>query len=63
MVALRLALKEAAVRGWQGGTVDVKGAFLNAPLQAVDQEGELTVAMRPPAVLVRMGLIPVNKAR
>ena len=68
VVALRLALKEAAVRGWQGGTVDVKGAFLNAPLQAVDQEGELTVAMRPPAVLVRMGLIPkkelwiVNKA-
>ena len=45
VVALRLALKEAAVRGWQGGTVDVKGAFLNAPLQAVDQEGELTVAM------------------
>ena len=48
--------------------MDVKGAFLNAPLQAVDQEGELTVAMRPPAVLVRMGLIPrgelwiVNKA-
>ena len=61
VVALRLALKEA-------GTVDVKGAFLNAPLQAVDQEGELTVAMRPPAVLVRMGVIPkgelwiVNKA-
>ena len=39
VVALRLALKEAAVRGWQGGTVDVKGAFLNAPLQAVDQHG------------------------
>ena len=68
VVALRLALKEAAVRGCQEGAVDVTGAFLNAPLQAVDQEGELTVAMRPPAVLVRMGLIPkkelwiVNKA-
>ena len=34
VIGLRIAIKEAARRKWKGGTVDVRCAFLNAPLEA-----------------------------
>ena len=52
-VAMRLAVKTAAVREWGAKTLDVKCAFLNAPLAAADEEGEVVIVMKPPQLLVR----------
>ena len=56
-VAVRYGLKRAAEEGWTGVVIDVKVAFLNAPL--VDEQGEeedpAAVILRPPPLLVRLG--------
>ena len=55
-LAVRYSLKRAAEEGWGGLTVDVKVAFLNAPL--VDdtlEEEETVVVLRPPPLLVKLG--------
>ena len=47
------AAKLAAVRGWTVSKLDVKGAFLNAPLPP----GEL-ILVQPPAQWVAWGIVP-----
>ena len=47
------AAKLAAMRGWRVSKLDVKGAFLNAPLP----EGEL-ILVQPPAQWVTWGIVP-----
>ena len=51
-VALRGTVYAAAVNGWSLGTVDVKGAFLQAPRR---DTGKVLV-VQPPALLLQMGL-------
>lgn len=54
-VGVRVALKKAAISRWRGYTIDIKTAFLNAPL---GQEGEeALVILRPPQILVRLGYV------
>ena len=45
----------AAWRGWVGSTVDIKTAFLTAPLQA--KRSQRVVVLRPPKVLVTAGIV------
>ncbi|CAJ1424780.1 unnamed protein product [Effrenium voratum] len=45
VIGLRVAIKEAARRRWKGGTVDVRCAFLNAPLEAESGGSELIADM------------------
>ena len=56
-VAVRYALKRAAEEQWSGVVIDVKAAFLNAPLVDED-DGEdpaaVAVILRPP-LLVKLG--------
>ena len=47
------AAKLSAMRGWMVSKLDVKGAFLNAPLP----EGEL-ILVQPPAQWVAWGIVP-----
>ena len=55
-VSLRVALQLAATAGWHGATCDIKTAFLNAPLPAVDSNGdENVVLIAPPRLLQRLG--------
>ena len=53
-VTIRSALAQAAKRRWRVISGDVKSAFLQAPLT---QEGGEIIAMRPPSVLVRAGVV------
>ena len=48
LMAIFAAAKMAALRGWLVSKLDVKGAFLNAPLP----EGEL-ILVQPPAQWVK----------
>ena len=53
-VSVRYALKRAAESSWSGVVIDVKTAFLNAPLY----EGELVeeaVVLKPPSLLLKLG--------
>ena len=56
-VAVRYGLKRAAEEGWAGVVIDVKVAFLNAPLvdEFADGEDPAAVLLRPPPLLVRLG--------
>ena len=51
MAGLRLAM----LRSWCIGKVDVKGAFMYAPLTE-----DMLVTIRPPQSWVRMGVVPSN---
>ena len=56
--ALRLLLKSAAEGGWNLLTVDVKVAFLNAPLVTSRKDGSeeaQVYALKPPSLLLRLG--------
>ena len=53
-LAVRYALKRAAEEQWKGTILDIKVAFLNAPL-ADDEDEMVTVILRPPALLVKLG--------
>ena len=52
--AIRLQLKVGAERSWTTSALDIKAAFLNADLHT-EEEPEQLVAMRPPAVMIKMG--------
>ena len=54
-LALRAQIAAAAWRGWGGYTVDIKTAFLTAPLQA--KRSQRVVVLRPPKVLVAAGIV------
>ena len=55
--ALRLLIKKAAVSGWEGASLDIKTAFLNATLDD-DQEGY--IAVKPPSILVSQGFMSAD---
>ncbi|CAE7657146.1 RE2 [Symbiodinium sp. CCMP2592] len=60
-VTLRVALAYAAHMSWVGRTADIKTAFLNAPLEeGYDNGTEEIVVVRPPHILVEMGLLGVT---
>ena len=50
-VALRCMVHKAALSKWNLGSIDVAGAFLQAP-----RRGEKTTLVEPPAILRQMGL-------
>ena len=50
-VALRCMVHKAAISKWSLGSIDVAGAFLQAP-----RRGEKTTLVEPPAILRQMGL-------
>ena len=54
-VAVRYVLKRGAEEGWTGCVIDIKAAFLNAPLQAED--GDKVVVLKPPHLLVKLGYV------
>ena len=53
--AFRVMLVAAAREGWDGASIDVKTAFLNAEMSF--QEGEAELLVRPPAVMVEKGYL------
>ena len=54
-VGVRTALKKGAIEGWCGTSVDIKTAFLNAPLpDGGEDSAETVVLIRPPPILVRL---------
>ena len=53
--AVRYVLKRGAEEGWEGVTLDIKAAFLNAPLQSGD--AEVVVILKPPYLLVKLGYV------
>ena len=53
--AFRIMLVAAAREGWEGASIDVKTAFLNAEMNV--QEGEAELLVRPPAVMVEKGYL------
>ena len=55
-LALRAQVAAAAWREWKGGTVDIRTAFLTAPLQA--KRSQRVVVLRPPKILVTAGIVP-----
>lgn len=50
-VTLRILVKKAAEKNWEGVIVDVKAAFLNTPWT------DLGVLVKPPHMLIRMGMV------
>ena len=55
-LALRAQAAAASWRGWSGGTVDIRTAFLTAPLQS--KRSQRVVVLRPPKVLITAGIVP-----
>eukprot|EP00434_Breviolum_minutum_P003898 symbB.v1.2.003425.t1/scaffold183.1/size281544/9 len=54
-VGVRTALKKGAIEDWCGTSVDIKTAFLNAPLPDGGEDStETVVLIRPPPLLVRL---------
>eukprot|EP00438_Fugacium_kawagutii_P033584 Skav205234 [mRNA] locus=scaffold1794:149103:155795:- [translate_table: standard] len=54
-IAVRLAIREASRLNWSGTVLDIKTAFLNAPI-VFDEEKEAKVLIKPPGLLVGLGL-------
>ena len=55
-IALRVCLKKAALEAWEGLSLDIKTAFLNAPLPEEDEQGEqVIILIKPPPLLIRLG--------
>ncbi len=52
VVTFRMMLQYASEKSWEGVTMDIRTAFLNTPWDDED------VLVRPPGLLVRMGLVP-----
>jgi plasmid stabilization system protein ParE len=57
---LRLALAMASKKAWYGANLDVKTAFLNAPMtrpqrDSEEEEGLSKILLRPPPILVSLG--------
>ena len=53
-VSVRYALKKAAESSWSGVVIDVKTAFLNAPLYE-SELAEEAVVIKPPSLLLKLG--------
>ena len=53
-VSVRYALKRAAESSWSGVVIDVKTAFLNAPLYESEIVEE-AVVLKPPSLLLKLG--------
>ena len=51
---MRTLLALGATKGWSVGSLDVKTAFLHAPM---DDDLDGIVLVRPPAILKRLGLV------
>ena len=58
-ISMRLSLKKAMLEGWTGASLDIKTAFLNAPLVSEEEEGVGTTAvvLKPPNILVKLGYV------
>ena len=58
-IALRLALALAAQRSWVGESLDIRTAFLNAPMEVSRDEEKIQkrALLKPPALLQELGLI------
>ena len=60
-IAMRLSLKKAMIQGWTGVSMDIKTAFLNAPLMSEEDGGEASVViLKPPNILVKLGYVQPN---
>lgn len=66
-VAVRIALALASQHGWHGCSMDIRTAFLNAPMEAPEDFSESAwkplrkrSLMKPPALLVSMGFVKPN---
>ena len=58
-ISLRICLKKAALAAWHGVSLDIKTAFLNAPLPEEDELGEsVIILIKPPPLLVKLGYVP-----
>ena len=57
-IAMRLSLKKAMLEGWTGASIDIKTAFLNAPLlsEEVGEAGPVVI-LKPPNILVKLGYV------
>ena len=54
-VSVRTALKKGSIEGWCGASVDIRTAFLNAPLpEGGEDSNDAVVLIRPPPILVRL---------
>ena len=65
--ALRFTLKVAAEERWKVLTVDIKVAFLNAPLVTTtkdqgDLQDDVMYVLKPPSLLVKLGYADVSEA-
>lgn len=57
-IFMRLSLKKAMVKGWTGASMDIRTAFLNAPLPYEDdQGGGPGVLLKPRKLLVKLGYV------
>lgn len=57
-IAMRLSLKKAMIEGWTGASMDIKTAFLNAPLnEEEDGKENSAVILKPPGILVKLGYV------
>ena len=63
-VALRIALALASQFAWHGSALDIKTAFLNAPIHAVrkdeveeEEKKERRILIKPPVLLISAGLV------
>ena len=59
-ISLRFALATAHEHQWHGQVVDVKNAFLNAPMK-LGKTKPRRALMRPPQLLVALGLAKINE--
>ena len=58
--AFRLLAATAAHFQWQGGTVDIKTAFLNAEMEAAEGES-IIIIIKPPMVMLEKNFLPPAK--
>ena len=56
-ISMRTALRMAVQEGWCGVTVDVRTAFLNAPLPGGEDVDGTLVLITPPRLLVKLGYV------
>ena len=55
-ISMRIAVKKAIQSDWEGAAADIRTAFLNAPIQAQEEDLESsTVLIAPPYLAVKLG--------
>ena len=59
-VCLRYVLKRAAEEDWKASVMDIRAAFLNAPLDN-EQDVPTMVVLKPPALLIKTGHVQHNE--